>query len=70
MTHTYKISGMTCGGCRSHVEKVLNRIPEVSDAKVNLERGEAVIESEKKIPLPVFEKALAEDDSGYRISEK
>lgn len=26
MTHTYNISGMTCGGCRNAVEKALNQI--------------------------------------------
>lgn len=68
MTNTYKISGMTCGGCRSHVEKVLNKIPQVNSAKVNLEQGTAVIDSDSLIPMDVLEKALAEDDSGYRIS--
>lgn len=69
MTKTYRISGMTCGGCRSHVEKVLNKILQVGSAKVNLERGEAEIESEQHVPIQVLEKALADDDSGYRISE-
>lgn len=26
MTHTYKITGMTCDSCRSKVEKILNAI--------------------------------------------
>lgn len=59
---------MTCGGCRSHVEKVLNKIPQVNSAKVDLEKGMAVIESETTIPLETLEKALDKDDSGYRIS--
>jgi hypothetical protein len=29
MVHKYSISGMTCNGCRSHVEKVLNEVPGV-----------------------------------------
>src|SRR5690606_38044872 len=68
MTHTYKIHGMTCNGCRSHVEKTLSEIEGVSKASVNLEKAEAVIEMETHIPLKVFEKALEDDDGSYTIS--
>ena len=68
MTHTYKIHGMTCNGCRSHVEKTLSEIEGVSKASVNLEKAEAVIEMEKHIPLNVFQKALEEDGGKYSIS--
>ncbi|MBK5193873.1 MAG: heavy-metal-associated domain-containing protein, partial [Flavobacteriaceae bacterium] len=44
MKHIYKISGMTCNGCRSHVEKTLNEVEGVSKASVDLEKAEAVIE--------------------------
>ncbi len=68
MTHTYKIHGMTCNGCRSHVEQTLNDIEGVSKASVNLEKAEAVIEMENHIPLKVFEKALEDDGGRYSIS--
>lgn len=68
MTHTYKIHGMTCNGCRSHVEQTLSEIEGVSKASVNLEKAEAVIEMEKHIPLEVFEKALEDDGGSYSIS--
>ncbi|MBK5213050.1 MAG: copper-translocating P-type ATPase [Flavobacteriaceae bacterium] len=68
MTHTYKIHGMTCNGCRGHVEKTLSEIEGVSKASVNLEKAEAVIEMEKHIPLNVFQKALEEDGGKYSIS--
>ena len=68
MKHTYKIQGMTCNGCRNHVENTLNKVEGVSKALVNLEKGEAVIEMDKHIPLPVFEKALKEDGGSYSIS--
>lgn len=68
MTHTYIIHGMTCNGCRSHVEKTLSEIEGVSKASVNLEKAEAVIEMEKHIPLKVFEKALEDDGGRYSIS--
>ncbi|MEH6765571.1 MAG: heavy metal translocating P-type ATPase [Aequorivita antarctica] len=68
MKHTYKIHGMTCNGCRGHVEQTLNEIEGVSKASVNLEKAEAVIEMEKHIPLKVFEKALEDDGGSYSIS--
>ena len=68
MIHTYKIHGMTCNGCRSHVEQTLSEIENVSKASVNLEKGEAVIEMEKHIPLDVFQKALKDDGGRYTIS--
>ena len=68
MTNTHKIHGMTCNGCRSHVEQTLNEIEGVSKASVNLEKAEAVIEMEKHIPLKVFEKALEDDGGRYSIS--
>ncbi len=68
MTHTYKIHGMTCNGCRGHVEKTLNEIEGVSKASVNLEKAEAIIEMDKHIPLNVFEKALEDDGGRYSIS--
>jgi len=37
MTHTYHVSGMSCNGCRSHVEKTLNEVDGVAKAEVNLE---------------------------------
>ncbi len=70
MTHTYIIHGMTCNGCRGHVEEILSKVENVSKASVNLEKGEAVIEMEKHIPLEVFQKALEDDGGRYSISEK
>ncbi|MFZ0489621.1 MAG: cation transporter, partial [Salegentibacter sp.] len=49
MTHQYKITGMTCNGCRSHVEEVLNAVAGVKNAKVDLENARAEIEMEKHI---------------------
>ncbi|HBC02762.1 MAG TPA: ATPase, partial [Aequorivita sp.] len=68
MTHTYKIHGMTCNGCRGHVEKTLSEIEGVSKASVNLEKAEAVIEMDKHISLNVFEKAFEDDGGRYSIS--
>lgn len=67
MKHTYIISGMTCNGCRSHVEQALKEVPGVIDAQVELEKGQAVIEMSEHIPLETFKNKLAEDNGRYTI---
>lgn len=59
---------MTCNGCRGHVEQTLSKVEGVTNASVNLEKAEAVIEMEKHIPLKIFEKALEDDGGRYSIS--
>ena len=58
MLHTYKISGMTCNGCRSHVEKTLSEVEGVQKASVDLEKAEATIEMESHIPIEKFQEAF------------
>ncbi|WP_142785851.1 heavy metal translocating P-type ATPase [Changchengzhania lutea] len=67
MTHTYKISGMTCNGCRSHVEDVLNNIEGVKNATVDLEQKEATIEMDQHLPIGTFKDALQKDGDLYKI---
>ena len=67
MKHTYKITGMSCNGCRSHVEKMLNEVKGVSIAFVNLEKAEAVIEMDSHIDIETFQKALLKDGGSYNI---
>jgi Cu2+-exporting ATPase len=67
MKHTYHIQGMTCNGCRSHVEKTLSEVEGVSNARVNLEQEEAIIETESHIPIETFQKVLQEDGDNYSI---
>lgn len=67
MIHTYKIIGMTCGGCRSHVEKALKEVPGVTHVEVDLEKAQAEIAMEKHIPLNVFQDKLAEEGDRYQI---
>jgi len=67
MTHTYHIHGMTCNGCRSHVEDILSKVNGVSNAKVDLAKKEATIEMEKHIPIETFQEALKMDNGKYSI---
>lgn len=67
MKHTYPITGMTCNGCRSHVEKTLNKVDGISKATVDLEKAEAIIEMESHIPIETLQKALKEGGGNYQI---
>lgn len=67
MTHTYHINGMSCNGCKSHVETILSSVKGVKQVSVNLEKGTANIEMEKHLPLKTFQKALKEDGGSYSI---
>ena len=67
MTHTYQIHGMTCNGCRTHVEETLSEIEGVTKATVNLEKAEATIEMQQHIPLEKLQEALKNDGGKYSI---
>ncbi|UMB52438.1 cadmium-translocating P-type ATPase [Lutibacter sp. A64] len=67
MKHTFHIHGMTCNGCRSHVEETLSKVKGVSKATVDLEKAEATIEMESHIPLKTFQEALKNDGGRYSI---
>lgn len=67
MTHTYKIAGMTCNGCRTHVEKTLSAVAGVKNTEVNLAEKSAKIEMDKHIPLTTFQEALKLDGGTYAI---
>ncbi len=67
MKHIYHIHGMSCNGCRSHVEKTLSHVKGVSKATVDLDKAEATIEMESAIPLETFQEALKNDGGTYSI---
>ena len=67
MKHTYYIHGMTCNGCRSHVEETISKVEGVSEATVDLEKAEAKIEMESNIPIEKFQEALKKDGDRYSI---
>jgi copper chaperone CopZ len=68
MTHTYKISGMTCSGCQTKVEGLLSKVDGVTRVSVDLAKGMADIEMAKYIPTTTLKTALA-DYPKYQLSE-
>lgn len=67
MKHTYKITGMTCNGCKASVEKYISSIDNVLAVDVNLEVGEAEISMSQHISLSILKDSLPEK---YSIEEK
>ena len=58
MTHTYHITGMTCGNCEAKVKSALLSLPEVT--KAELTRTSATITMNSHIPLGDLQKAISE----------
>ena len=64
MTHTYKLSGMTCGSCEAKVKSSLLKSPNVTEVQVSKEKNTATITMDKHIPISEFQNAL---DKKYSI---
>ena len=67
MTHTYQITGMTCDGCRKHVEATLARVDGVTAANIDLAAGEAKIDMQHHVGLDTLKEALLLDGGRYDI---
>ncbi|MCW5515478.1 heavy metal translocating P-type ATPase [Muriicola sp. Z0-33] len=67
MKHSYHIHGMTCNGCRQHVEEALSRVEGVLKVNVDLEEAVASIEMESHIALEKFQNVLENDGGRYSI---
>ncbi len=61
------IAGMTCDHCVRSVTNALKDVPGVSDAKVDLEKGAAVVEGEAFEPQALI---AAVEEEGYTATLK
>ncbi len=62
MEKTMEIKGMMCGHCEAAVKKVLEALPEVKEAAVSHEKGNAVVQLQAEIADDVLRKAVEELD--------
>ena len=65
MTHTYQITGMTCGSCEAKVKSALLTITDVTDVEVSKENNTGTISMDKHVDLPKMQKVLGDK---YQIS--
>ena len=68
MTHTYKVSGMTCTGCQAKVQGLLSKVNGVDNVAIDLNKGEATIEMTKHISTSDLKAALR-DYPKYELAE-
>jgi len=68
MKEVYRISGMSCNGCKTRVEEALSKVEGVNSITVNLEKAEAVVEMPSHIPLKKFQEALENSGGHYTVS--
>ena len=68
MTHTYKISGMTCEGCSAKIIYLLKQLPEVDNVTVNLADGTASLDMSQHIATAALQEVLKEYPK-YQLSE-
>ncbi len=67
MKHRYIIQGMSCSGCKHHVEQALSKVVGVNDVSVDLEAGTAEIDSSFDLSISMFQDALKEAGGQYSI---
>ncbi len=66
-TRTFKVDGMSCGGCVKSVSGVLSAVAGVGKVDVSLERAEAVVSYDPARTGPQeFKRVL--DDAGFELT--
>ncbi|OWW26287.1 copper-translocating P-type ATPase [Zobellia sp. OII3] len=69
MKQTYHIHGMSCNGCRAHVEQTLSNVEGVAKVSVDLKKAEAVVEMDDQLSLADLQVAMEKDGGHYSIHE-
>ena len=65
MKHTYKVTGLSCNGCKAHVEKALGGLSAITNSEVDLKEGKVELEMSEHVDLDKLKETLS--DSQYDI---
>ncbi|MEO6542234.1 MAG: MauE/DoxX family redox-associated membrane protein [Ferruginibacter sp.] len=68
MTHTYNITGMTCGNCVTRVKSQLLMLGDITEAAVQLSTPQAIITMQKHVPVTILQGAVSKAGN-YTITE-
>lgn len=68
MTHTYQITGMTCGGCEAKVKSLLSALPSMRNVELDREAKKATLTMDSHIPTETLQQALGGSGSRYQIA--
>ena len=60
-----KVQGMSCGHCKASVEKALNAVSGVTDARVDLAEGTVAVTFNQGTAVAELEAAI--EDAGYEV---
>lgn len=69
MTHTYSVTGMTCNGCATKVQKLLSGVDGIENVNINLESNEAAVTMHHHVQTNDLQNAL-KDYPKYQLSEQ
>ncbi len=67
METEYAITGMTCEGCKRHVENMLNEVGGVSSVSVDLAKKKAILEMESQVSIEELKEVMKKDGGRYDI---
>ncbi|MEO9964734.1 MAG: heavy metal translocating P-type ATPase [Reichenbachiella sp.] len=67
MEKPYHVSGMSCNGCKTHVEEALSQVPGVTNAEVHLKEDKVVVSSQHEISIDGLKNAL--EGSLYHLDD-
>lgn len=65
MITTLRVTGMTCNGCRKHVDAALRKVPGVTAVEVDLPNGQAKVVHDD---TPVASLIAAVEGAGYQAA--
>ncbi len=68
MKHTYQVLDMSCGGCKTNVEKALLALPDIHKVKIDLATKAVVVEMQSHISLDTLQQALLTAGLHYTIT--
>lgn len=68
MTHTYSLTGMTCGGCEMGVKSKLLKLPEITSVDLSKDTNSATISMTQHIAIHDLQEAIGGNNSKYQIT--
>lgn len=65
MKETFKVIGMSCGGCASKIEKFVGEVDGVSSVSIDLKQGQVSVEFSAPASIDSIKEAIL--DCGFDI---
>ncbi len=67
MKHTYKITGMTCTGCKTNVEGALGNLKEITKVSADLKKEKVEVEMTSHVSIEKLQETLLQEGLHYTI---